>query len=498
VHAGAKTAYLTEGFAWCRLCCEQLAAPARQGIVCLVRSHARTLAIRTAPARYLFLIVCLAICALLIFWPNIWSPLPTERGLTTQPIEASAFAAALGVNAHLTWTSTAYGDVTAVEHALDYLGLRNVRDIGGYSFGVYDTLAEAGYRFDFTTIGGSQQQAPSVFSQWLHNFAVAHAGAIASIEGPNEVNIWGINYDGQTGYAGAIAYQTALSQTLSADPVLDPLPVYNLTVASSSASAYNGLGDMSGVADYGALHPYAILGNQPSVQLGAQLSWARAVTPNKPLAITEVGYPTLPTDYWQGVDETTQAKLTLNTVLDATRLGVRATYIYELVDNNVSSGGGAWAHGGLFRSDWSPKPAATALHNLMSVLGSSHGAAPTAAAPHYTVSGLTGYNASLTFHEANGAYDIVVWAEPDIWDATNHAPVAAPAQTATINLAQPVGGYAIYDPLVGVAPVATGGATSHISLTVTDHPLIVELQGAATISRRAAAAGPRSPRRVKP
>src|SRR6185437_13409460 len=173
----------------------------------------------------------------------------------------------------------------------------------------------------------------------------------------------------------------------------------------------------------------------------------------------------------------TQAKLTLNLIMDAEKLG-DPLFLYELVDN-LDSGGGAWNDGGLFNGDWSAKPAATAIHNLTTILTTGAGDAATAG-PTYTVSGLSGYNDSMVVHEGNGTYDIVVWDEPTIWNSTTHTEVAAPTQTATINLGQAVSSYSVYDPLTGTTAIANGGSTSSISVQVTDHPVIIELHGQAS------------------
>jgi len=304
-------------------------------------------------------------------------------------------------------------------------------------------------------------------------FVKAHPGSVSSIKGANEVNNWPITYNGSTGLPAEASYQQAMFNAVNADPTIANIPVFNLSIGSGSASAFTGLGNMASAVDYGAPHAYMSNGNQPHVQLSSLLSLAQNVTPGKPIAITESGYPTLASNTAQGVDQATQAKLTLNLVMDAEKLG-DPLFIYELVDNQYS-GGGAWNYGGLFNGDWTAKPAATALHNLTTVL--THGPGDTAAAPTYTVSGLNGYNDSMVVHQSNGAYDIVVWDEPTIWNSTTHTEVAAPTQTATINLGQAVSSYSIYDPLTGTTAVATGGSTSQISVQVTDHPVIIELHG---------------------
>lgn len=427
------------------------------------------------------------VCLLLICWlclrslSSWWEhpPTTTERSLP-QTIEASALVSSLGVNVHLNFSGTAYQNVGAVQTAMDYLGLKSMRDMGAQTNTTpYATLADKGFKFDFFAPGAQYQLDIGTLTQRLHAFATAHPGSITSLEGPNEVNNWPISYNGLTGLSAAKAYQQAFFNAANADAALKSIPMINLSLAADRASTYTPLGDMSGAADYGNVHPYMSYGNQPNVQLGTLVGYAQAVTPGLKMAITESGYPTLASSTGQGVDEATQAKLTLNLVMDATKMGIAKTFLYELVDNQYS-GGGAWNYGGLYHTNWTPKPAATALHNLTTTLTTGAGDTSFTAPPSYTVSGLSGFSDSLTVHEANGTYDIVVWAEPDIWDATNHTQIRAAAQTATIQLGQTVGSYAVYDPLVGTSPIATGGATSQIKVQVTDHPLIVELHGGTT------------------
>jgi hypothetical protein len=396
-----------------------------------------------------------------------------------QNIEASSFISSLGVNVHLNFSGTAYQNVSGVENAMKFLGLNAMRDMGAQNAAVYDTMANAGFKFDFFAPGGQYELDVGTLTQRLHSFAANHPGSIVSLEGANEVNNWPLTYNGMTGNAGAAAYQQAFFNAASGDSLLNPIKMINLSIGSGSQSAYNGLGDMSHATDLGNVHVYMSNGNQPNVEMSRLMSYAQAVTPGLPMSITETGYPTLASDTAQGVDEATQAKLTLNTVLDAAKLGVASTYLYELVDDPYS-GGGAWNNGGLFHADWTPKPAATALHNLTTILTTSSGAAATSAAPSYTVSGLDGYHADMSVHESNGTYDIVLWREPDIWDSNSHTEIKANTETATIQLSQGVSGYTVYDPITGTSAIGSGGAGSTIQVQMTDHPLIIELHGGAT------------------
>lgn len=65
------------------------------------------------------------------------------------------------------------------------------------------------------------------------------------------------------------------------------------------------------------------------------------------------------------------------TFLEHFAMGVGRTYAYELVDEKPDPAGREpeW-HFGLLRNDFSPKPAFTALRNLLAVVGSDPGIAP--------------------------------------------------------------------------------------------------------------------------
>ena len=427
---------------------------------------------------FLIFICCLTLCAI----PGGRSqnlPLsPGERSLS-QTIEASAFISSLGVNTHLNYNTSAYQNVAAVENAMRYLGLNTLRDLGGQSWtSVYDKVASDGFRFDFIAPGqGATLLSPTALTSWLSTFQANHPGSIASIEGLNEINFWTVSYNGQSGIPAGIRYQTDLYHALKATPSLAGIPDINFSLGYDNQAAFTAIGQLPGISDRGVAHIYIPWGAQPSVSFFNQLSWAQSVTPGEPMSVTETGYNTL-VGTALGVDEPTQAKMILNLVFDAAKAGVASTFLYELVDDTAFSGNEA--HWGLYHSDWTPKPAATALHNLTTILTTNDGAAPLSAAPSYTVSGLDGYNASTAIHEANGTYDIVVWREPQIWNSSTNTAIGANTETATIQLSQAVAGYEVYDPITGATPISSGGAGSTIQVQLTDHPLIIELRGDST------------------
>jgi hypothetical protein len=402
-----------------------------------------------------------------------------ENDSTHSAISAAAFRNTLGINTHLSWTNTPYADLAQVADQLNYLGIHNLRDDFRLDSPTYDavgTMMARGFKFDLIS-GGDM----ATFLGAVHKLQVAHPGGVIAIEGPNEVDGWAINHAGLTGYAAAIRYQRDLFSGARSDAALAKISVYNLTVAAVAAS--RNLGDLSPYANYANVHLYYGAGQpaygwSPHDSTYFWSSWiksGRLAAPGRPIVVTETGASATPA-WGGGVDDNTQARQILNSLMDAAKTGVSATYIYELVDGMNNGPADEKSHYGLFRWDGSPRPAAVAVHNLTHILGEgSDVGAYAGGALDYVIHGVPQWGGHMLFQEGDGSKDIVVWAEPDIWDETAKLAIAPPNTPITIDLATPAK-VSIYDPLRSSTPVQVLGTTGHVSLTVTDHPLIVEIK----------------------
>jgi hypothetical protein len=413
------------------------------------------------------------------------SPKTTYQTYTAQ--SASAFVSSLGVNVHLSRTATPYADTSKVVDAARYLGVDHFRDhISSAGYAAEVQVASKGIGFDIVY---SSWNDPATFLNMTHDLASSVPGSIVAIEGANEVNNWPITFQGVTGDAAAASLQKFLYSSIKSDPVLSKLPVYNLTVGGISPTTYQNLGDLSSASDYSTAHIY-YGGGQPTYgwnPLTASADgwdyWvneAKSLTGGKPLVITETGASNAPGAV-NGVDTLVQAKQILNSLMDAAASGSRATYLYELVDEvQDPSGTNVEAHYGLFNNDWTPKPAATAIHNLTTILDNGVAGSSSSGSVSLAVSGLPKFGHFNVFQEANGKIAVAVWAEPDIWDQANKVEIAAPATTVTLSFGTSQTGFAIFDPLQSSSPVKNVGAGTSVSVSVSDHPVIVELEGAAS------------------
>jgi hypothetical protein len=397
--------------------------------------------------------------------------------MSTQANRASDFLDTLGVNIHISQPGGSYGNVNTVINGLKYLGIDHVRDATVYGSSTpYHTLANAGIKFNLFVqrVDAKNGTEMAAAVDRLAAFATQHPGTVVSIEGPNEVNNWPVTYNSQTGTAGAQAFQHTLFTEVNADPVLKDLPILGFTDWPQH----------SGSSDWINIHPYSKYGDQPFREINWHKTDLETVDSGKPFAITETGYHTsLTSDTtaggWEGVDQITQAKLTLNTYMDAFKLGSKATYMYELMASYADpAGSDKEQHFGLFDVSGNAKPAATAVHNLTTILADTGANAETFATGSlsYTTTGLPASGSNVLLQKSSGAYDIVLWNEPDIWNENTDTPITAPTSNVTVNLGATYASVKIYDPLVGTAPIKTLSNVSSVSVGVTDHPVIVEVR----------------------
>ncbi|QPF90257.1 Ig-like domain-containing protein [Bradyrhizobium commune] len=392
-------------------------------------------------------------------------------------IDASKFVQSIGVNTHLgNWT--VYENVGLVESSLAYLGVSSVRDGSMFSTAhaqaAYSQLASDGIKFDFLTPQGTD---PATFLKQLDAFVAAHPGQLIGIEGPNEVDIQTFTYNGSSSLSSAAAFQRALFAGVQADSALKDVPVYNLTLSQSNSANYSQVGNLSSSADYANIHAYVWSGTTPNQVIQNDIKIAQWDAAGLPVIFTETGYDTMTSDTMSGVDQTVQAKYTLDTLMDAFKSGVAQTFLYELFDEAADPKfTDKEAHFGLFNNDGSPKLVATAIHNLTTILNDPSASQPfTPGTLGYSLDNLPTSAQQLLLEKHNGTFDLVLWDEHVIWDPTKQKEIASPTSDVTVNLGKSYAVVYVYDPLVGSSPIATYTNVSQIHVSLTDHPLVIQI-----------------------
>lgn len=401
-----------------------------------------------------------------------------------QPIlSAQSFIGSIGVNAHAGYSWGNYNNLSLLIDDLKYLGVTTLRDglaTSPTAQPALDGLAAAGYKFDLVVPSSLPATGSAGLQQYLASldaFEAAHPGSIVALEGLNEANIQHFTYNGSSSISAAAAYQRLFYSAIKGDAHLVDIPVYNLTLGHNDPSAYSQLGDLSASSDYANAHSYLNTGTTTDSALESTIDTASASAAGKPVVITETGYTTQTDAPRIGASENVQAKSILNTLVDAFKAGVSQTYLYELLDRDSSSSNtDPEANFGLFNSDGTPKLAATAIHNLTTILADdgTGGHQPTGSLT-YSLDNLPTTGESMVLGKSNGAYELVVWAEPRIWDDATDTEISNPAQTVTVHLGSVHHSVKVYDPMSGSTPIAVYTDVKDIQIPVSDHPVIIEI-----------------------
>lgn len=372
----------------------------------------------------------------------LWLPAASAAGETWPAISVEGFLDRVGVNVHMAYTDTAYAQVSRVRHALEFAGIRHVRDVmpsdrhvpGRHGRQALSFLGRQG--IGVVLVMPAKWTIDDAMGMILRQNDAA-PGSIVAIEGYNEINNFPIEFAGETGLAAAERGQAALYEAVKAHPDLADVPVYDMTgrehFTRDAGLPPPGVTDLAGQADFATRHPYPQNGKQPGVWISAERMLDYNLPPDFPKVITEFGYASMPQSGWLviGVDERTQAKGVLNGLLDAAAAGYERTYLYELLDQKPDPDRKELQfHFGLFRNDFEPKPAAVALNRIGALLEAEK-TGTTAASLGETVDTDTPLLRALDLRRPDGGVT-VLWREQDFWDRERGVPVEADAVNVTV------------------------------------------------------------------
>lgn len=400
-----------------------------------------------------------------------------------QVSSTSAFLGMLGVDTHLSYTDGGYAKVANVVADLKYLGISKVRDSipTPSHLASYEAVAKQGVSFTLTLKGQTQDRSTLASSiAEVRTMLKDVPGSVTAVEGSNEVNNWPVTYNGVGGLQGAVALQKDLYAAVHGDPALQGVAVdYFTGYGAGSLGAGPDPSSVAGLADFDNQHPYPANGQAPQ----AFINPARALNNETSghtgaFVYTETGYSSNGGTAG-AVSQSVQAKYTLDLLFDAMRYGASQVYLYDLLDAYAPGSRQGDDGFGLFDENNRPKLAATALHNLTTILGGGDAAPATTTANGFapTITGLPATGQSLVLQKTAQTFDLAIWAEPQIWSKATGTEVAAAHANVNVDLGARYGTVLVYDPLTGSAPIASYANIDHLSLDVTDHPLIVEVSG---------------------
>ena len=420
--------------------------------------------------------------------PNSSGSLASSISLATQASGAGSFVSSIGVNAHIDSGYPNWDSASTVEAEVAYLGVKNIRDGTPYDWAlpIYIALAKTGVRFDLTqenptaaaltTIGSLQD------TQRADTLETAVPSSVKSLEGANEYNISSYNLGNVNSYGnlawGALDDQN-LQMTVAADPILTAAGVLVVAASTSGPTSIPVIGPYVNASNW---HVYGGVGQQLAQNMAAGVAAARASAPGKPVYVTETGISTsgYASSFWGVADPYTQGVIDTNALLDAYNDGASKTFIYDLMDDTNQSSAQE-NHFGLFNADGTPKPSATDIRNLISLLSGNNNPLQLGTL-RYGISGLPSTAYSMLLEKPDGTFDIVVWnGNATLYNGISD--VTPPETAVTIAFGSDAQEIDTYDPIVGQTAQQRLTDTASVSFGLSADPIIVEVvpAGAPTI-----------------
>ena len=159
---------------------------------------------------------------------------------------------------------------------------------------------------------------------------------------------------------------------------------------------------------------------------------AQMVGVNEPVVSTETGY-----ESGVGLSDAIIGRYELRTLFESLRLGIVRTFLYELIDD-PSSG-----NYGLLTGSFSPRPAYTAIQNVLSLLKDASFAQP--GKLDYTLGGNTQNVHHLLLQKSDGTFYLAIWLAVQSADPQNPSTTydVAP-QDVTLSANTPIAGSTTY------------------------------------------------------
>ncbi len=383
---------------------------------------------------------------------------------------ADSFVDSVGVNTHLYYNDTDYyRQFGTIAQRLQELGVRHIREnLVPNRPDQYQRLNQlAAQGIKSTLILGEPDDGSAGLGKLTSILANNLRGSVDAVEGPNE---WDLH--GGAGWMSSLApYQAQIWSQVKGSPTLAGLPVVGPSLGNTNSSA----SDISGSLEYGNIHSYPNA-EPPEWNLSKRLSLATEMSGSKPVMATETGYHNAVG--YQGdhrpTSEAAEAVYLPRLFLEYYRRGVVRTFSYELLDEFPDPGTDEpESNFGLLRNDLSPKPAFTALSNLIAIC-SDPGSSFTPGRLDYSVSGDQTELRQLLLQKSDGSYYLALWRATSVWDNSAMRALSAPSPAVTVSFPGGISGAEEFQPNSSAQPLRTlpGGQ----SLAVNVGPKVVILR----------------------
>jgi hypothetical protein len=375
---------------------------------------------------------------------------PTVPG---PPRSAEQFVDSVGVNLHSYYEGTPYTNFGMVARRLEELGIHHIRDnLVSNEPGEYEYLrALAARGIKSTLIMGSPENGLAGLEDLLVTLQSNLLGAVDAVEGPNELDI-----SKYTDWPEKLTeYQAALYEGVKGNSALASIPVIGPSLAYLRHAPE--APDLSMYLDYGNIHSYPG-GEPPEAVLPEWLAAARQMSGDKPIVATETGYHTAVASDGEHppVSEAAEAVYLPRLFLDYFGTGVSRTFAYELVDEHPDSAlEEPESNFGLLRNDFTPKPAFTAMRNLIAILDDPGGADFDPPPFGYAVTGNQSDLRQVLLAKRDGTYYLALWRDGSVWDTTTREEIRPGSAPVTVRFDRPPASATEFQPNVSDQPAAS-------------------------------------------
>lgn len=390
-----------------------------------------------------------------------------------QARKASDFVNSIGVATHLRYLDTAYGQYdNIIKPRLQELGARHIRD-GGKDPGFFqklNDLATIGIKSTLVMDPRDGIDPTNVVNEVIKPVL----SSIEAAEGPNEWDVQPqLQYKGKSFPEGVRDYQTELYRAIKSDPATSHIPVLMPSLAFPSNA--DQLGYLQS-ASLGNMHSYAG-GNLPSQDLDDKwIPGTQAVSgEQRPIVATECGWHNAvdaPNASQPGISEQAGAKYIPRLYLEYFNRGVQRAFVYELINERPAPD--QENNFGLLRADGSPKPAFTAVKNLIDLLQDSDANFE----PQTLAYSLSGNLADLhhtLLQKRDGRFYMLLWQEVPSFDTQAKVDLNPAARSITLTFPTAMRQITAYNPLVSTAPTSENANVNQLQLNIPDSPLVIEL-----------------------
>lgn len=395
------------------------------------------------------------------------------------------FYHSIGVCTHVGYANTAYNDFDGIVYPrLTELGVKYIRD--GYSGRMsqdeqdnrYERLGKAGIKLLFVT--GNDD--PNLLLPKIKKLQPYLWG----VEGSNEVD-FSHNKDPELWVSWAINRQQALYDVIKNDPETKSLPVVNFSLAELGAVA-SLVGNQTNKIDYGNMHIYAAA-KHPANHWGNGLSGeealnsAKIVSGSKPIIMTECGYHNYvayPANHI-GAPEELAAIYLLHLYFEYFNQGIECSYVYELLNEEIIGSGEdrpIERNFGIVRADGSPKPAFSALKNLITLISDNQQTTPSPLDFELKAGTELGKNflRYSLLQKSNGSWWIAVYRTNEIYNAQLNVITHPVTEKMTLNLEDKASEINLYVPNKSIEKQKTFNNQSSIEFDLISELVLIEIK----------------------